>query len=169
MKTGRNNNYIWAVSDDPILYLHDTIVEYHEGKILYITSFDSGPLRLTEEEQDRGWIQYGDIAINPLIKKGIQIPHDDYDEWYISDVELKFPDEFEAFVNYGAFRLQDPAELTKDDDPSWERGRFDFLYPLQEKFWALIESVQPQSYIAIGGREILVSTNEEFIEALMKR
>jgi len=169
MWTGLTQEYHWLVTSDTILGARDSFIKHHCGDLLYVTSFDSGPLLINDDEKRLGWIQRGPIAVSPPISENIEIPHDQYDEWYFSKSELTFPTEIELFVNYGAFNLASPDQLTRDDDPSWERGRCDYLYPLQENFWAQIATIQPESYIATGDLDIYVSRNEHLISSIRRR
>ena len=166
MWTGKSNNYYWKVSESSYGFsnLLETVLKFHTGKCLHITSFDSGPITPNEEEVELGWHMHNDVMVSPPLCKDMLVPYEQYDEWYISDPELIYPAEFEIFVNYGGFHLASPEELTKDDDPTWERGRMDFLYPLQEMFWAQLNELDPESYISIGDNDIVVSKNEQFID-----
>ena len=58
--------------------------------------------------------------MSPAISEDLDVPYEQYNEWYFSRFELTFPAECEQFVNYGSFNLAKPEELTRDDDPSWE-------------------------------------------------
>ena len=118
------------------------------------------------EEQDLGWQQESSVSLSPRLHNELAIPHDQYDEYYVSRTKLEFPSNLEVFVNYGAFTLEHPDALTKNDDPTYEKKRFDFLYPLQERFWQQLTMIDPESYIAIGDRDIFVSKNESFINAI---
>ena len=166
MWTGSAQEYHWLVTSDPILGAMDLLIEHHMKDILHVTAFDSGPLVVSHEEKSVGWVQRGLVAVSPPIGENIVIPYDQYDEWYFSKTELAFPGEFEQFVNYGAFNLASPKELTKHDDPSWERGRCDYLYPLQERFWAQITAIKPESYLSSGDLDIYVSRNEQLINSI---
>ena len=165
MWKGKTNNYYWKVSESSYGFsnLLEAVLKFHAGKCLHITSFDSGPITPNEEEDKLGWHLQNEVMVSPPLHKGMLGPYEQYDEWYISDSELIFTDEFEIFVNYGGFNLVSPKDITKDDDPTWERGRMDFLYPLQERFWAQLNELDPESYIAIGDNDIVVSKNEQFI------
>jgi hypothetical protein len=57
-------------------------------------------------------------------------------------------------------------EIYKTLDPTWERGGLDYLVPIQERFWAQTERVDPVSYIAMGDLDVVVSKRREFIEHL---
>jgi len=165
MWTGKSNNYYWKVSESSYGFsnLVETVLKVLSGKFLHITSFDSGPITPNEEEIKLGWRMQNDVMVSPPLCEGLLVPHEQYDEWYISNSEIIFHAEFEIFVNYGGFHLASPKDLTKDDDPTWERGRMDFLCPLQERFWTQLNELDPETYISIGDNDIVVSKNEKFI------
>ena len=166
MRLGKTENYYWLVSSEEIRGAIDIVVEQRQHQYLHITSFDSGPLTLTQEEQESGWSQENEVSLSPRLNSKTAVPHDQYDEYYLSSTKLRFPSNLEVFVNYGAFTLEHPDELTKDDDPTWERNRCDFLYPFQERFWQQLSIIDPQSYVAMGDHDIFVSKNESFIMAV---
>jgi len=159
MKITQVGDYYWTVFTEPMLDLANTVIQSHIKSFLHITSFDSGPLRINDEEKIQGWQQMDTIAVSPSLNQGTEVPYDNYDEWYISQSTLEFPDSFEVFVNYGSFTLEDPKVLTKNDDKTWERGRFDFLDSMQERFWNQINIIKPDTYLAAGDRDVLVSKN----------
>lgn len=166
MWKGKTENYNWVVSINGFTNLLESLLKTHANQLLHITAFDSGPISPMEEEIQLDWYVKGEVMISPPLNKTISVPYEQYDEWYISHSELNFPNELEIFVNYGGFNLASPDELTKDDDPTWERGRCDFLYPLQEKFWYQLKQVNPETYVAIGDHDIIVSKNENFINKI---
>ena len=166
MHIGKKQNYHWLVASEEIRGAIDLVIEHHQQQYLHITSFDSGPLKLTREELELGWNQESSVSLSPRLHNELAIPHDQYDEYYLSRDKLEFPSNLEVFVNYGAFTLAHPDELTKNDDPTWERKRFDFLYPFQDRFWQQLNIIEPESYVAIGDHDIFVSKNESFIKAI---
>ncbi|MEM9502866.1 MAG: hypothetical protein AAGA01_02800 [Cyanobacteria bacterium P01_E01_bin.43] len=169
MWLGQKENYHWLVSENPISNLLESVVEHHREMLLHVTSFDSGPLILTEREKELGWSRSGFVSISPPLESGLSIPHDQYDEWYLSTAPLEFPSSFEAFVNFCAFTLVHPSEITKNDALPWERVRMDFLPPLQEKFWKQLLTIQPETYIGMGEQDIFVSQDEAFIKLMRQR
>ena len=101
--------------------------------------------------------------ISPPLSNHVEIPHDQFDEWYVSTSQLSFPDDLEVFVNYGGFTLVSPEELTKDDDPAWERGRYDYLYLMQDRFWKQLSVINPSTYVSSGDLYIVVSKSKALI------
>ncbi|MBC7857038.1 MAG: hypothetical protein IAF94_26710 [Pirellulaceae bacterium] len=51
-------------------------------------------------------------------------------------------------------------------DPTWERSGLDWLYPIQERFWAQVNKLSPLSYIAIGDNEVVVTRNKSFAKTV---
>jgi hypothetical protein len=117
-----------------------------------------------EDELAQGWTTQGKVAISPLLIEGMSIPHDQYDEWYLLDTPKFDKDDFEVFVNYGSFTLVAPADVYKIFDPTSERSGLDWLVPVQERFWFQLERLRPESYVAIGDNDVVVSRNHRFVE-----
>ena len=81
--TGENNGYQWLVSTDSdcdLLRLCPAVVV---GKHVAITSFDSGPLALREQEQAAGWRTHGGIAYSPKIQDSSIVPQEYFSEMYV--------------------------------------------------------------------------------------
>ena len=84
LKVGSQAEYEWLVTDrqfDLLQICPDVVL----GKYIAITSFDSGPLVLTDEEKTAGWESRSNIAYSPKIQEVASLPRDQYDEWYIFD------------------------------------------------------------------------------------
>jgi hypothetical protein len=104
--------------------------------------------------------------VSPPLSPGVYIPSDGYDEWCIlreAPTEIR---EYEVFVNWGGFTLVSPKEIYSTFDPTWDKHGLDFLAPLQERFWAQIARDGPESYIASGDNDVVVSQSREFIDAV---
>jgi hypothetical protein len=164
--TGEHGEYRWLVSDSLILRLRPPVLRFHSGLRLCITSFDSGPLRLTEEEIILGWTTQGNVAISPPVTAGLAVPHDQYDEWYLLDHPAFDAGDFEVFVNYGGFTLVAPAETYQTFDRTWEKAGLDWLSPIQERFWRQLARLKPETYVAVGDKDIVVSRNHRFMESV---
>ncbi len=104
--------------------------------------------------------------VSPPLAEELDIPHDGYDEWYLLDEPPSSEWQPEVFVNYGSFTLVSTEELYKSYDPTWDCHGLEWLDPIQERFWEQLERVNPVSYIAIGGYDVVVSQRREFIERL---
>ena len=124
------------------------------AKYIAVTSLDSGPMALTDEEIRTGWQSRNEIAYSPQIRS----VHDcrterspggcaGFNEWYVFDSlfdlgQLSHGNVFEAsmatgqvytFVNYLGFALHDPE-----------------MSALVSLFWKQLDCIQPESYIADG-------------------
>ena len=148
-------NYFWL--EDASLFISDLlrlVPDVVVGKYLIVTSFDSGPLNLENTDFQRGWLQRDELAINPSVISTSDMPNDEYDEWYVF---LKPPvlEDFDVFVNYGSFCLQDPVQLLADGETS---EALNLIRDLQRDFWDQLELKVPESYVACrkstdGGHE----------------
>lgn len=166
MWTGQSTDYFWIVSSFDTSGLIEIIRKHHKNQILYISAFDGGSITPTQEEREIGWRSMGNVMASPPLQEMTTVPHEQYDEWYLSHSKLIFPKDQEVFVNNGDFNLANPIELTKDDDPTWERGRYDFLYSIQERFWQQMTLIDPETYVSTGNHDIVVSKNRSFMKEL---
>ena len=117
MKIGRFQEYYWLVSSRTLWSLHELVVQYHCGYKLAITSFDSGSITPNEEESKLGWVVKNDLMLSPKLAREMEIPHDQYDEWYIAEELDLEAAALEVFVNYGGFSLITPQESYLEFDP----------------------------------------------------
>ncbi|MDG3003879.1 hypothetical protein [Paludisphaera mucosa] len=158
IQSGRRGRYHWLVSETALPSLGEATVRFHPGARLCITAYDSGPIQPWPEEEGLGWTTRGSVMMSPPLAGGLHIPQDDYDEWYLLN-EPPRPDwRPEIFVNYSGF------SLVPVDDPTSDRLGLEYLVPIQERFWAQIEQIDPASYIAIGDQDVVVSKHREFID-----
>lgn len=165
---GVHGDWYWFVSRQPIEDLLCLVVQEHLGQRLWITAFDSGPITPNPEEMASGWKIVDGVIVSPRLVDGIDIPHDQYDEWYIFPDDRPRLHDLERFVNYGGFNLADPRAMTASFDPTWERSGLDWLYPLQDRFWKQLDHLSPLSYIASGESDVIVTRLPSFAE-LMRR
>jgi hypothetical protein len=100
-----------------------------------------------------GWAGRGAVAVSPPLGEAVEIPHDQYDEWYVLS-DPAAVNGAEVFVNYGGFSLAAPAA-----SPDW-------LAPIRERFWAQLGRVRPESFVAMGDNDVIVSRNSRFIQAV---
>jgi hypothetical protein len=160
--TGKCRGYHWLVSEAEIECLDELVLRFHPGLFVCVTACDSGPVRLSQDEVSRGWSTQGKVAISPPLSGSVDIPRDQYDKWYIFPF-AEFPQPApEIFVNYGRFTLVSSEDLYKTFDPPWP----DWLTPIQERFWSQLERLNPESYIAMGDYDIVVTRNRDFFEAV---
>lgn len=156
LTVGSQASYEWFVTDqqfDLLQVCPDVVL----GKYVAITSFDSGPLLPTEEEKAAGWRSQSNIAYSPKIQDAASVPHDQYDEWYISDSPIDLgvshiggnifeaPQEqghLSVFVNYG-FALHPPERAAT----------------LADLFWPQMARVHPETYVADNDYLTFVTLN----------
>ena len=156
--TGARGGYAWYQSSQGSLYeLIERAPSLVVGKYAAVTSFDSGPLHLGDDERRSGWTSRDGIAYSPRIADPRDIPHDGFDEWYVfrGPASLENP---EVFVNYGGFGLQAPVRPGDQ--------RHDWLAACQERFWTQLTRLQPETYLAEGDNLICVTRNAESLDAL---
>lgn len=165
IQTGEHGEYRWLVSGE-VRPLTALVLQFHRGLRLWITSFDSGPLRLGDEEVAEGWTTKGEVAVSPPLTEGLAVPHDEFDEWYLLDRPAFETDEIEVFVNFGRFTLVPPAETYQTFDPTWEKAGLDWLAPIQERFWRQLGRLKPETYVAMGDHDVVVSRNDRFIQSV---
>ena len=164
--SGERGGYHWLVSPDFLSNLTGLVLEFHRGLRLCITSFDSGVIRPSEEEIDIGWSTLGSVMVSPPLTESLELPHDEYDEWYILDSPSFASGEFEVFVNYGGFTLVSPDEIYKTYDSTWEKTGLDYLTPIQERFWSQLEQLNPKTFVAMGDLDVVVTRDREFLSQL---
>jgi hypothetical protein len=135
--TGNRGAYRWIVWNSK--FLGDLIVAVPQivvGKHVVITSFDGGPFVPSEKEKKGGWRLKSGLAYSPEILQAKDLPHEQYDEWYVFPGRKEI-DPPEVFVNYSGFRLRYyTSNLT--------------LHGLMERFWLQMERLRPESYLAEG-------------------
>ncbi len=166
IRSGQHGRFHWLVASSSSLSLMDLTVRYHPTLRLCITSCDSGPISPSPQDQADGWMETGKVMVSPPLAKGLDIPLDQYDEWYLLDEPPSPEWQPEVFVNYGGFTLVPTEEFPKGDDPTWDRHGLDWLDPIQGRFWGQLEQLSPVSYIAMGDYDVVVSQRREFIERL---
>jgi hypothetical protein len=140
--TGRHGAYQWLSTTrhtiDDLLRVSPAVVL---GKFLAVTSHDSGPLLLTDEQKSCGWVCRGEVAYSPRIESLNMVPlHGLYDEWYVFKAPAELgtirndfpvpPGRLEVFVNFG-FAI---------DAPDME--------DLVARFWQQLDWIRPEVYVA---------------------
>jgi hypothetical protein len=75
----------------------------------------------------------GTLWQKPPLAEALEIPYDQYDEWYLLDECPPFGWEPEVFVNYAGFTLV-PTEEIKNTHPEWDECGLDWLALTQERF-----------------------------------
>jgi hypothetical protein len=174
--TGLHSPYRWLVTrqDDQhdLATLLESCPQALVGKYVAVTSLDSGPMILTDEEKVLGWQSRNEIAYSPQISlsedggiEGVTVGQcAGYDEWYVFDSPLDLgvlchgnvfesglaAEKIWAFVNYDAgFALHNPE-----------------MSELTGLFWKQLDKIQPESFIADSAAFLtFVSRNEAiFVE-----
>ena len=156
--------YSWIVSSETLDDPTSVVVPWHRGLHLYIVAFDGSPLELCSKEVAAGWsLLQNSVAVSPPLEEALEVPTGGYDEWYICEGTACIDAEIEIFVNYGGFNLECPTNLAQSFGATQAGDKFDFLAPIQERFWNQIERYQPHSYIATGDNLIIVSRKKGFV------
>lgn len=151
MHTGTHGEYYWIELSkeflDGVIAAHPEIVL---DKFIVNTSSDSGPLQLSPQEIENGWSSDDRLAFSPRFDKDRDIPWgtwECYSEWYVFTSSNAFITDFEVFINYGAFYLQD-CEFPE----------------MLERFWNQLEKISPESYLADGSYTIFVTRNKSLFD-----
>jgi len=149
MRVGIQRDYEWLVTDPGgitrLLSQCPTVLLGHE---IAITSFDSGPLSPTPDEQSRGWNTQDEVLYVPSLSSVDLLPYDNYDEWYLFETPCRLPN-FEVFITYGGFNLAPEPEVA------------DYLNPILERFWAQLSRIRPESYVADGDFFVFATCNKK--------
>jgi hypothetical protein len=164
---GTQGDYQWiTMYECDISSLLKTCPEIVLNKYLAVTSIDSGPLKLAEEERINGWWtsdnarvflgsswgyrdDRGEVAFSPRLSSIHGLPNethgeccDGFDEWYVFDRVIPAM-EMETFVNWCGFRLYD-AEF------KW----------CKDRFWDQMTRLTPESYLSDGTVFTFATRNE---------
>jgi hypothetical protein len=166
--TGSNGAYRWlATGQHELDTLRRRCPQALVGKYVAVTSLDSGPMVLTDEERRAGWRSRNEIAYSPQIQsvedcRTERLPGGEcagFNEWYVFDSpfdlgELRHDNVFEAammpgqvyaFVNFASgFALHDP-EMTD----------------IASLFWKQLDWIQPESYIADSDELLTFASRNE--------
>lgn len=165
LHSGTHGRYLWLESSNLFLpKLVRAVPALVQGRRVAVTSFDSGLLDLTAEETEAGWERRGSVAVSPVISEPSQLPHSEWDEWYVvEDWTATF--EPQVFINYGGFSLRDPAYLTEGLHPTWDRAgaeaEEDRIREQLDRFWEQLELLSPISYLAEGDLLILATRDAD--------
>lgn len=166
--TGTHNNWSWVVVREMISTLRSLITEFHADQRLCITGFDSGPITPGPEEHSLGWTLIGDIMASPPLTEQMHIPSGEYDEWYIFPWLPSSIDITERYVYYCGFNLADPQAMADSQDSTWDRTNYDWLVPVQARFWSDMERLNPLSYVASGDADVVVTRNTGFAHRVVE-
>lgn len=159
---GSNGDYEWLVTDRQFDLL-ESCPQLAIGKYVAITSIDSGPLVLTDEEEAAGWQSRQGVAYSPVVRNARDIPRAGWDEWYIfenpadlgashlSENVFEVPQEqghVSVFVNY-CLALHEPE-----------------MMDLATLFWRQLLRLRPESYVADNDYLNLVTLDKALFDSV---
>ena len=157
LQTGSTNGYQWLVSTDRQFDVLECCPDIVLGKYVAITSFDSGPLELTEGQRSAGWVSQGEIAYSPEIQHVNIVPQAYFSESYV----------FGAPTNLGV--LADPkrsifeSEMQQGQVHAFVNFDFGFHDPeyadVAQMFWQQLGWMKAESYLAENDYLIFVTAN----------
>jgi hypothetical protein len=151
------NAYQWLVSTDRQLDVLECCPDVVLGKYVAITSFDSGPLRLTEEQRSAGWVSHDEIAYSPKIQHVNTVPQAYFSELYV----------FGAPTNLGVLADRDRnlfgSEMQQGQVHAFVNFDFGFHDPeyadLAHMFWQQLGWMKAESYLAQNDYLIFVTAD----------
>lgn len=172
MLAGSQGPYRWLTTGEHDLdTLRQRCPQALVGKYIAVTSLDSGPMDLTDDEKRAGWESRNEIAYSPQIRSAEDCRTErspggcvGFNEWYVFNSrfdlgQLWHGNVFEApmtpghvctFVNFFGFALHNPE-----------------MSDLVSLFWKQLDWIQPESYIADGDVLLtFVSRNEDLFVAV---
>ena len=157
LQTGSTKDYQWLVSTDRQLDVLECCPDVVLGKYVAVTSFDSGPLGLTEAQTSAGWVSQGEIAYSPEIHHVDMVPQAYFSELYV----------FGAPTILGV--LADPhknifeSEMKQGQVHAFVNFDFGFHDPgyadLSQMFWQQLGWMKAESYLAENDYLIFVTAN----------
>jgi hypothetical protein len=166
IRRGQEGEYQWVETPLPQLPIGDIVVPLHIGCRLAVVSFDSGPIRPDEQEQEAGWRAVGQAMVSPPLHAAVNIPEAGFDEWYIVDSLLPEAWMPERFITIISFTLAPVSELVAAQDSMWDRRGWDWLIPVQERFWDQLQKARPVTYVAASHQHVIVvSRRRDVVEA----
>lgn len=166
--TGAHGSYWWLTTgQDDLGSLLQACPQVVLGKYIAVTSFDSGPLALNQDEISAEWSSEGDIAYSPRIQSVEELARGEcggFDEWYIFDAPLNLghvepgnifeadlkPGHLAVFVNYGGFGFHSAEHQA-----------------LVDLFWPQLEWIRPGSYVADGDLLNFVTRDEDLFTVVV--
>jgi len=175
MHTGKHADYYWLEKIPSIggwLLLEDLLEvcpEFVLGKYLVITAWDSGPLKLRDENFKKGWLAHDKLAINPCVQSVDDIPYMNYDEWYIFPA-TPLLEPFKVFVNDWFFSLRQPEAAVPEaiENIASIGEKVERMRELQELFWLQLELKRAETYISAGHRFILATQKQELYQRMVE-
>jgi hypothetical protein len=132
------------------------------GKHLVITAFDSAKIIAVEQESLRAWRVEGSALYVPPPADLLEIPYEVFSEWFIFTA-APGQQKLESFIGSNWFTLGPCLSANADRATQWEIKR------TQRAFWQLLESANPESYLACGTRLMFVTRNDAYFTAVLRR
>jgi hypothetical protein len=175
--TGVHGLYRWLVmrQDDQhdLTTLLELCPQALSGKYVAVTSLDSGPKILTDEEKGLGWQSRNAIAYSPQITvsedgqiEGVTAGIcAGYDEWYV----------FDSPLDLGVLGQGNVFESGLTAEKVWDFVNYDAGFALHNPemadltclFWKQLDRIQPESFIADSAAFLtFVSRNEAIFVAV---
>jgi hypothetical protein len=160
---GSHGSFRWVES--PLHKTQDVLQVCPEvvlGKHLVITAFDAGRITAVEQESLRTWRVEGSALYVPPPVDLLEVPYDAFSEWFIFE-DVPGKQRLESFMGSSWFTLGPCLSGNADRATQWEIKR------TQRAFWQVLESANPQSYLACGNRLIFVTRNDPYFTAVLRR
>lgn len=165
--SGIRGEWHWVVARERIRSLVELTVAHHVGQHICIAAFDSGPISPSTEELRLGWRRVDEAMVSPPLTSHLEIPCDDFDEWYVTPKSPASLIVADLYVNYLGFNPADPKQLAASQDSSCDRTKFDWLEPLQSAFWDNLDRVAPTPYVSSGDRDIVATKLPAFADRVL--
>ncbi|MFS2034679.1 hypothetical protein ACEN8I_11700 [Polaromonas sp. CT11-55] len=168
--SGQVDGFEWLQLDGAVLSFAHIVSGLCEDNHLLISCFDSGPIYPSDEEQSIGWRSLPAGMLSPPLHAGLTLPSEQYDEWWVFELaqQAEALPAYDCFVNRTAWTLRTLEEIESAYDPTWERGRLEWLGVMQERFWSMVRSYRPVAYIADGDSLIVASNSRRLLEAFQR-
>lgn len=131
------------------------------GKYLVITAFDPGKITAMAQESLRAWRVEGSALYVPPSADLLEIPYDVFNEWFIFTA-APAQQKLESFMTSSWFTLGPCLSGNADRATQWEIKR------AQRAFWQLLESANPESYLACGTRLIFATRSVPYFSAVLR-
>ena len=159
LQTGSTNGFQWLVSTDRQFDVLECCPDVVLGKCVAITSFDSGPLGLTEAQRSAGWVSQEGIAYSPKIQDANMVPQAYFSELYV----------FGAPTSLGALSEPKKNIFESEMQPGQVHAfvNFDFGFhdaeyaELARMFWQQLGWMKAESYLAENDYVIFATANPE--------
>jgi hypothetical protein len=166
---GINGDYRWIVTDGRLQKLVKLVPAFVLGKYIAVTSCECGPLRLSPNEVDNGWVARNGIAYSPRIESLAALPSESScTEWYT----FREPRDLGAAVEPGISVWE--SHIAPGRVHVFANLNFGFglhmpeFAALAEVFWEQLHWVQPESYIAAGPQLTVVTRDRNLADALVR-